>query len=445
MGRARAGGPRYSRSGDRRYLDLPVPFFAGRERRLRTKQVWRSRLARPRCYSILLVACLLVAGCNKYQHKKPDPTKGVVTGVVLCADTGKPARFATVALTAVPKEGEKNDQGDPLPAAEVTVTDLEGRFRMEAVDPGRYYAFATLDGYLDPALAVDPDKLQSLGSDRERHLYAIQQWKDNLVTVTVSVHRAAEISISIQRAAEISGTVTFDDGSPAIGMRFELFRKTATGDWATVGLPLMDSWTIQATSDSHGHYAVANLPAGEYRVCTLMPTDTEQAASRVCLGNVYRRKEAKSVKVAAAEIAAGADIEIPMSGLHKVSGTVQALADGHSITHGTVRMLYADDREPARETSLDDNGDYEFDYVPDGKYILTISGAQDDEKKENGPGKGDQQEQTTQSAPARVYADKEMSLNVLNDLGNLNFSLPLATPVAGGALDTPQGAQPTPQ
>jgi len=108
-------------------------------------------------------------------------------------------------------------------------------------------------------------------------------------------------------------------------------------------------------------------------------------------------------------------------------------------------MLYADDREPARETSLDDNGNYEFDYVPDGKYILTISGAQDDEKKENGPGKGDQQEQTTQSAPARVYADKEMSLNVLNDLGNLNFSLPLATPVAGGALDTPQGAQPTPQ
>ncbi len=400
---------------------------------------------RLRWHSILLVACVLMAGCNKYQHKKPDPTKGVVTGVVLCADTGKPARFATVALTAAPKEGEKNDQGDPLPAAEVTVTDLEGRFRMEAVEPGRYYAFATLDGYLDPALGVDPDKLQSLGSDRERHLYAIQQWKDNLVTVTVSVHRAAEISISIQRAAEIAGTVTFDDGSPAIGMRFELQRKTATGDWASVGLPLMDTWTIQATSDSHGHYSLTNLPAGEYRVCTLMPTDTEQAASRVCLGNVYRRKEAKSVKVAAGETAAGTDIEIPLSGLHKVGGTVGALADGHSITHGTVRLLYADDREPARETSLDDNGDFEFDYVPEAKYVLAVSGAQDDEKKETGQVNGDQQSQTVQSVPARIYAGKEMPINVVGDLENLILSLPLAPAAAGAAPDATQAAQPAPQ
>ena len=400
------------------------------------------RLSIPIC-----AACLLVSGCNKFAHKKPDPTKGVVTGVVLCADTGKPARFATVALTAAPKEGEKNDQGDALPAAELTVTDLEGRFRMEAVDPGRYYAFATLDGYLDPAFGLDPDKLQSLGTDRERHLYSIQQWKDNLVSVTVSVHRAAEISISIQRAAEISGTVTFDDGSPAIGMRFELQRKTATGDWAGVGLPLEDTFAIHSTSDSHGHYSVTNLPAGVYRVCTLMPTDTEQAASRVCLGNVYRKKDAKTVKVVAGENAAGTDIEIPLGGLHKVSGTVTALADGRSIVHGTVRLLFADDREPARQTDLDDSGDYEFDYVPDGKYILSITGAHDDhieETKDAVGGKGDQQPQAEQPVPPPAYADKEMPIHVLDDLGNLNFALAPAVP--GVAMPgAAQAAQPATQ
>ena len=118
-----------------------------------------------RWLSILSASCLLLAGCNKFQHKAPDPTKGVVTGIVLCADTGKPARFATVTLTAAPKAGEKSDEGDPLPAAEITATDLDGRFRIEAVRPGRYYAFATLEGYLDPALALDPAKLKSL-SDR---------------------------------------------------------------------------------------------------------------------------------------------------------------------------------------------------------------------------------------------------------------------------------------
>ena len=250
-------------------------------------------MARLRWLSTLSIACLILAGCTKYQHKKPDPTKGVVSGIVLCGDTGKPARFATVALTPAPKEGEKNDQGDALPTAEMTVTDLDGRFRMEAVAPGRYYAFATLEGYLDPALVMDPDKCRSLSNDRERHQYSIDQWKDHLVEVTVRVRRVSEISVQIERAAEIAGTVTFDDGSPAIGMRFQVFRKTEKGDWTTVGLPLMDTWSLRASSDGHGRYSITNLPAGEYTVCTLIPTDVEQAASRICLGDVFRKKEAK--------------------------------------------------------------------------------------------------------------------------------------------------------
>jgi len=161
-------------------------------------------LARLRWLSILPIACLLLAGCNKFQHKKPDPTKGVVTGVVLCSDTGKPARFATVILTAVPKKGEKSDDADPLPAAETTVTDLDGRFRLEAVQPGHYYAFATLEGYLDPEFALDPDKLKSLSTGWEQRNYSIAQWKDHLTEVTVGVRRVSEVSIQIERAAEIS-------------------------------------------------------------------------------------------------------------------------------------------------------------------------------------------------------------------------------------------------
>ena len=71
----------------------------------------RIRTQRPvacrRWLSILFAATLLLSGCNKFQHKAPDPTKGVITGIVLCSDTGKPARFATVTLTAAPKAGEK--------------------------------------------------------------------------------------------------------------------------------------------------------------------------------------------------------------------------------------------------------------------------------------------------------------------------------------------------
>jgi len=390
-------------------------------------------LARLRWLSILPIACLLLAGCNKFQHKKPDPTKGVVTGVVLCSDTGKPARFATVILTAVPQKGEKSDDADPLPAAETTITDLDGRFRLEAVQPGRYYAFATLEGYLDPEFALDPDKLKSLSAGWEQRNYSIEQWKDHLTQVTVGVHRISEVSIQIERAAEIAGTVTFDDGSPAIGMHFQLFRKTEKSGWTDVGLALMDSWTIHALSDSHGRFSLTNLPAGEYTVCALMPADEESAAPRVCLGDVFRRKKAKTVKVGAAETAAGIDIEIPLSGLHTVSGAVTALADAHPINHGTVRLLYANDREKARETALLDDGSYVLEYVPDDKYILQVSDAQDEEQKVAASGKGDAQTETAQTVPVRRYADKEILLTVVNNIEDFNVVLATAAPADAAA------------
>jgi hypothetical protein len=385
-------------------------------------------LARLGWLCIPSVACLLLSGCNKNQHKKPDPTKGAVTGIVLCADTGKPARFATVTLSAIPKAGEKGEQGDPLPATEVTVTDLDGRFRLEAVEPGRYYAFATLEGYLDPVLGLDLARLNSLASDRERTLDAISQWKDHLTEVMVNVHRVADLSLQVERGAEIDGAVTFDDGSPAIGMHFQLLRTTQTGGWSDVGMALFDGWSIHAVSDSHGRFSLTNLPAGEYTVCALMPSESQEAAARVCLGNTFRKRDAKTVKVQAAEIFKTADIEIPLSGLHTVAGTVSAIADGHALGRGTVRLLYADDRERARETSLLEDGSFSLEYVPESKYVLQVSGAQDAEAKgpESAPG-GSEATPSTANTPLR-YADKEIPVTVLGDMEDIQVQLTSVRP-----------------
>ena len=164
--------------------------------------------------------------------------------------------------------------------------------------------------------------------------------------------------MQIERAAEITGTVTFDDGSPAIGMHFQLFRKSAKGDLTAVGLSLLDSWTLHAVSDGHGRYNLTNLQPGEYAVCTLMPAESEDAAPRVCLGNTFRKRDAKSVKVEAGETANGADIEIPLSGLHSVAGLVTALSDGHTMAHGNIRLIYADDRAPGARNR--DPGRWDF-------------------------------------------------------------------------------------
>jgi hypothetical protein len=378
---------------------------------------------------ILSLACLLLAGCEN-KPKKPDPTKGAVTGIVLCADTGKPARFATVTLSAAPKAYAKadaiGDQNSPLPATETGITDLNGRFRIEAVEPGRYYAFATQEGYLDPLSGLDFARLDALGTDKERNLDAIDQWKDHMVELTASVHRTTEVSLRMERAAEIAGTVTYDDGSPAIGMHFQLLRKAEKSGLTEVGLPLFDGWSTRAVSDSHGHFSVTNLPAGEYAVCALMPSESQDAAPRVCLGNTFRKKDSATLKVQAGETANGADIVIPLSGLHTVAGSVTALADGHALGRGTVRLLYADDREKARETSLLDDGSFSLQYVAEGKYILAVSGAQDAEQKAAEPG-ADNSPGAAAKVPAVVsYADKEIPLAVLNDMDDMQ--IPLAAP-----------------
>jgi hypothetical protein len=376
---------------------------------------------------MLSVGCLLLWGCDKHPAKKPDPTKGAVTGIVICSDTGKPARFATVTLSAAPKKGEKVEAAAGLPATESTVTDLEGRFRLEAVEPGRYYAFATLEGYLDPMRGLDFARIGALEGDREQNLDAISQWKDHLTEVTVHVHRTADLTLQVERAAEIAGTVSFDDGSPAIGLHFQLSRKTDKNGWTDVGLRLFSDWSISSTSDSHGRYTLTNLPAGVYKVCAVLPVGTEDSAPRICLGNTFRQKNATTIKVASAEITNGADITIPLNGMHTMAGTVSALADAHALKQATVELLYADDREKARETRTADDGSFSFEYVPEGKYIVRVSGAPDAADTASEP------EPRSESAAAKTvsgrrYAEKEIPLSLLDEMGDIQVQLEPTAP-----------------
>jgi hypothetical protein len=365
---------------------------------------------------------LLIVGCDKHRSK-PDPTKGVVAGIVICGDTGKPARFAQVSLTPVPVKHEKPSDEPPLSPVVQIDTGLDGRFRMEAIPPGDYYAFGTLDGYLDPERGIDFGKVTAKATTSEQELDAVDQWKNELAEVKVAVHHVSEITIQLHRAAAIEGSVSYDDGAPAIGMHFQLFRKSTKKDWGVVGLPFLSDWSITTVSDSHGHYALDDLKAGEYIVCAMMPVDSEDVAPRVCNGNVFRRKNAAIVKVSTGETVHGIDIEIPLSGLHTVSGHVEAVADGHAPSQATVTLLYADDREPARKMAIDKDGSFLFEYVPEDNYIVRVSDAADSAEEDAGSGQGDGQNTSASTPASRHYQAKEMPLRVQSDLRDLDLPL----------------------
>jgi hypothetical protein len=391
-------------------------------------------MAVARVGGLLLLAAALVfaAGCdnNVDRRNRPDMTKGVVTGVVICTDTGKPARFATVALTAIPKTVEQA-KADPLSPVETVLTDIEGRFRIEAVEPGRYYAFALLGGYLDPAAGINFARLEGLANDKERNMDAIEQWKDHLAAVTVKAHHSVEVSLTVERAAEIAGTVTWEDGAPAIGMHFKLERKVDEKTWSEVGMMMLDNFSLRTMSDGRGRYRIANLPAGEYKVCALMPAYTEDTASSWCMGDTYRIKNAEAIKVRAGEATNDADIEIPISGLHTISGIVTAAGDGHVLTAGTVKLLYADDRETAREIKVYPDGGFIFEYVPEDGFILQVSGVDETAAVSDDSSAGSGERKTPGT---RRYADREIRLDVQDDVTDMKVGMVVA----------PQAPMPTP-
>jgi hypothetical protein len=384
----------------------------------------------------------MLTGCpDDNGPRKPDPTKGTVTGLVLCTDTGKPARFASVMLLPAydAKAAGTGPDKNQVDLDETGTTGLDGKFKIEAVPPGEYYAFATLDGYIDPTLAVDENRLGSDASEREKLADEIEQWKDHLVKLTVTAQHISDINVSIDRGAEIDGSVSYDDSSPAIGVHFAVLRKTAKDRWIKLG----SSGDTDQASDGRGRYSIPNLPEGEYKVCALLPVKDEDASPQFCFGGGFRIDKAEAVKVSAGETHGGVDIVLPLDGLFTVAGNVSAGTDAHAPQQATVHLLYADDRAIARQTPMQKDGSFSFAWVPAGAYILQITNAQDAAAAgaAQSPATSDAQNSTTpdsttanstasgagtQPQPTvgvHKYMDKELPLTVQSDMDDVTVTL----------------------
>lgn len=119
----------------------------------------------------------------------------------------------------------------------------------------------------------------------------------------------------------------------------------------------------------------------------------------------------------------GSDITIPLLGLHSISGSVTALADGHAINWGSVSLLRADDKSVVRYFHISENpndGQFNFRFVPDGEYILRV--------KDPADAVGELQQAGgvvyTGYKQVHHYASVDMPISVHSDLSNVNLSVP---------------------
>ncbi len=372
---------------------------------------------------LLPTVCMLMSACPDDLPAKPDPSKGTVTGIVLCTDTGKPARFAEVQIVRVQRRNANAQGGAADFESDSAITGLDGRFTVDNVAPGDYYAYANLNGYLNLERGIDFKRLGPTASDDDQLIDIMDQWKDHLVTLTVSAQHASDVSIQIERGAEIEGTVTYEDSSPAIDLRFQLVRKSSEGKWVAVGESSGNAWSLEERSDGHGRFKISNLPSGEYKVCALLPVKLEQSAPRICLGGTYRRKNAASVTVTAGESRGGADIVVPLTGMHTISGNIAVGVDGRAPDKATLHLLYADDREEARQASMRKDGSFVFAYVPEDEYILQVTGAQSTSAPTQAASPDSSAPKAQTPAEVHHYLDKGTPLAVLGEMNDVNVSL----------------------
>jgi len=298
---------------------------------------------RPALLTMLLV-CGPLAAATAQQPKAHPPQPGTVTGHVMCADTQRPARLVKVALVAVAAPAPTRDNNakryaDVIgrsPATDFVETGLDGSFTISNVPPGAYYIIVDASGYTSPLAQFDSQDLESKDAAFQ------QQMAKTLLKVNVRSNATINQDVALERGASVSGTVTYDDGSPASGLDVDVLQKDAAGKWKRGAATRYRAGFGHVLTDDEGHYRVTGLEPGKYLVevdltlseyttrinhpsdhpdqATVMRMQTQKYSLPLFSGSALRQSAATPISLAVAEQRAGADLDFPLSKLHSVSG-----------------------------------------------------------------------------------------------------------------------------
>lgn len=378
-------------------------------------------------------------------QERPAPAVralGSVSGHVYCADTNAPARMAKVTLEpagaddAEPAKG-KYGHGRHFAVAGVE-TKLDGSFSIEGVSPGTYYVQVDKEGYLSPLAQFEDAQLEAPSPEPAQRVSALPP------IVTVGVNQAADIDVRLERGATVSGTLRFDDGSPATDLQVQVLRKRPNGQWTGVRIIATRPGLGAVRTDDLGNYRIAGLPSDEYiieadlaltgMVYSQMPgpgtsmsmsmSSSENFKLPVFSGGSTRKRDAVSFKVKEGDERTGEDLVIPIAKLHAVSGSVVAAHDGHVVNGGTLTLVYPDDNAEVTSVQIDKRDEaFHFAFVPEGEYLLKLTDPKDVVREETPNSPGMFPPSQTRERLIHRYEDGEQRITVRGDLSNISISV----------------------
>ncbi len=358
---------------------------------------------------------------------------GAVSGNIVCTDTNLPARLIEVTLASVPDPGALNT-GTDKPIARTLSTfqsHLDGSFLIPHVTPGRYYVIAQKPGYLSPVAQYTRDEVERPTPEMRATL------EKTIPMVTVAPNQTSTINIALVRAASISGTIKWDDGTPAAGLPVRFKRRNKNGKWVPVSIG-------GAATDDLGHFHAGGLPAAEYQLSTGLTIDeifrdtifgdassmASQSKQSIAIyfGDTFFEKDAKPLKIGEGEDVS-ADLSIPVSKLHTLTGALVDARSGHVINAGKVTLWTAQGDEEIVTTDVDnDEPVFRLEFVPEGEYTLRVTGAQDVARQEIPQCAGCIGTRQFKTTVLKSYGTYEAPFVMQTDRANLILPVPAATP-----------------
>jgi hypothetical protein len=389
----------------------------------------------------ILAAISLVASALQAQKKQPTTT---VTGHVYLADTNTPARLATVMLE--PARVLDNDP-DPHPPkdrnAEMVYTSavqtlLDGSFTIPKVAPGAYYVVAYKSGYLSPLSTLSEDALKHPTQEDHKRIAGI------LPRITVEAGLPTSVDVRLERGSAISGTVLFDDGSPASGLPVHALVRRKDGQketWSPLR-PMPFALMADVYTDDLGHYRLTGLQPREYMVEVVLQLQQMNFASApgesggsssinnvaslsFYSGSATRKADAKPFKLSANEENSGEDITIPLAKLHTITGEIVAAHDGHVLNQGNVKLLDAGDKSEVETGKLERaDGKFHLLFVPEGNYILRVDTAADVTYEDVPFPPGTMPPSHEVAHTIHAYGNADQPINIHDDTPTIVISVP---------------------
>lgn len=353
---------------------------------------------------------------------KESVPSGSISGRVVYSDTRTPARTAQIILvpvapdSAIETAGTSHTKGldggvkllGNCALDCIGQTGLDGRFSLHNVPEGKYIVLAQQPGAVNPLARIDIGTMKRVGN-RKISEHLVKENLRFLSVVTVQTGKTVDVNVNLEHGATIAGTITYDDGSPAIGVQLHLLTQSKNGSFEELnpigtGALVSNTGLLGYTTDDLGRFRIPGLLPGAYAIRAsirinqlknlgktisnmvalngIAPDAVGSALNvgdglNIYNGGVFSKSEIKPIVVSDGGQKSGNDITIPLDGLHSVGIRVEDGASAQPLSVAQVQLLDAEGKDLLRTGFVDDHGECELEYVPNGAYTLRVLNAMD--------------------------------------------------------------------